>query len=57
MENVTELGARVVRKVYLITYSRADGNVCDNRQRFANYVIQFTIFQRVTTGNQQVTNA
>ena len=39
MENLRELGVRVVRKVYLITYSRADPILCDSRQRFADLVV------------------
>ncbi len=40
MENIREVGNRVVRKVYLITYSRADENLCESREIFANKVLQ-----------------
>ena len=46
MENVQELGNRVVRKVYLITYSRADANICGTRDAFANLVIAAFRFDR-----------
>ena len=46
MENLQELGNRVVRKVYLITYSRADENVCASRDAFANLVIDAFAFDR-----------
>lgn len=35
----TELDARQVRMVYLITYSQADDNVCDSREDFAEKVL------------------
>ena len=46
MDNIRELGARVVRKVYLITYSRADEQLCDSRFRFATYVLDAFDFTR-----------
>ena len=39
MENLRELGIRVVRKVYLVTYSQADENICNTRDAFSNLVI------------------
>lgn len=45
MDNLTELGRRDVRKVYLITYSRADPALCGTRQDFANIVIEAFEFE------------
>lgn len=39
MENLAELGNRVTRKVYLITYSRADPALCTTREEFKTLVI------------------
>ena len=39
MENFVELGSRVVRQVYLITYARADSTLCASREDFARMVI------------------
>ena len=46
MEILREIGNRVVRRVYLVTYSRADANLCDTRDRFAELVLQAFNFQR-----------
>lgn len=46
MENLLELGARVVRQVYLITYSRANAQLCGTRERFADLVLQSFSFDR-----------
>jgi hypothetical protein len=40
MENLTELGPRVVRQVYLITYARANAQLCAGRREFADLVIE-----------------
>ena len=40
MEGIVELGRRVVRKVYLITYARARENLCADRAAFAAMVIE-----------------
>ena len=37
----SELGARQVRMVYLLTYSQADPNVCGSREDFASKVLSF----------------
>ena len=39
MDNLEELRPRVVRKVYLITYARADAALCGTRENFATMVI------------------
>ena len=40
MDGLVELGRRVVRKVYLITYSRACEDLCASREAFAEMVIE-----------------
>ena len=47
MENIPELGARVVRQVYLITYSQANIELVPTRQRFADLVLEAFNFGRV----------
>ena len=39
MENIRDLPPRCVRQTYLITYSRADRNLCNTRQMFGNLVL------------------
>ena len=46
MENIEELDPRVVRQVYLITYSRANHDLCPTRQRFADLVLDAFNFQQ-----------
>ena len=46
MEGIRELNRRDVRKVYLVTYARADPNICDDRQDFADKVITAFNFQQ-----------
>ena len=46
MENLRDLGNRVVRKVYLITYSRADADLCGTREDFAEMVLAAFRFDR-----------
>lgn len=46
MENIEQLGNRVVRKVYLITYSRANEQLCASRDAFANMIIEAFRFDR-----------
>ena len=45
MDNLEELGPRVVRKVYLITYARADAALCGSREDFATMVIEAFNFE------------
>ena len=40
MENLTNIGPRVVRQVYLITYPRADAQLCAGRREFAEMVVE-----------------
>ena len=46
MENIQELDRRTVRKVYLITYSRANPELCPTREIFSEMVIQSFNFAR-----------
>ena len=46
MEGIQEINPRNVRKVYLITYARADPNLCDTREDFATKVITAFNFQQ-----------
>ena len=46
MEGIREINPRNVRKVYLITYARADPNLCDTREDFATKVITAFNFQQ-----------
>ena len=46
MEGIRELNRGDVRKVYLVTYARADPNICDDRQDFADKVITAFNFQQ-----------
>ena len=46
MEYLRDLGNRVVRKVYLITYSRADADLCGTREDFAEMVLAAFRFDR-----------
>ena len=46
MEDIQELRERVVRRVYLITYSRADEELCESRQKFADMLLQAFSFNR-----------
>ena len=48
MDNLRELGGRVVRKVYLITYSRVDQQLCGSREEFGNIVLDAFAFNRGT---------
>ena len=46
MENIQELDRRTARKVYLITYSRANPELCPTREIFSEMVIQSFNFAR-----------
>lgn len=46
MENIRDLNARDVRKVYLVTYARADPNLCATREDFSTKVIAAFNFQQ-----------
>lgn len=46
MADFAELRARDVRKVYLVTYARADPNLCSTRDEFARKVITSFNFQQ-----------
>ena len=46
MDQFRELGRRTVKKVYLITYSRVNEQLCDSRNKFADLVIEAFQFER-----------
>ena len=53
MENLRELGPRVMRQVYLITYARANAQLCAGRREFAGDRLQQWSPEAKTLGGVQ----